>query len=941
MTRSLFVTASAGAGKTFRLTQEVRRHIECDGVFVVAATFTRAAAAEMEKRIHEQIGEGPGTAAEKLALTVRAAKVHFSTIDSLFHQFLATEETVPQIADEHEQALIIAAADERFFRDPRVVEDIENILIAARTLNLPPERLLAALDEGREALAAWKCPETRLDALKATQNRLTARYEELRTQVRVAAETAGGNLRRLVAEPLLAPLSAVDVGKALFVKRSIGELPIAGADRQTPSYAALEGLYPPMRRLVAEHLLNTKRLRSALLKRFSALRTEALAAEKARLGRIFFEDIPQALAALDGPGSSDRPLLMARLYELGFHRTAHLLLDEFQDTSRLQFELLRPLADEILACVGENAEGERSLFLVGDWKQSIYGWRGAAPDHLRSCIAPALSSGQLATEILPCNHRSTPLLIGFFNHLVEALFAGTDRANLQIPPETRKRPYSGLSEIAAIPVPCSSGDAPLYGRLVEAIRQRRAEEGCAWGDLAVLCRTNAHMDQVAASLADAGIPTSGIRGRELLSLREGVALWLALASLFTDHDGRFIPNALKGLEYGEAMAKTLEQLAVRIGTASRPQGFAALAAALSGLAPHFPRVLTEALWDEAQRYFSRPDAGDAGAFTAYLQRMSSLVTVPEGEHADRVKLATIHGTKGIEFRHVFLLWKEAGDRLPEVPDPGDGCPLLLTKAEFGFLAAGPAPEATEIAMKAASARNEKAGETANLLYVAATRAVRSLTILLKADQEGNLKGFGEKLHAAALQPIPETEWTGCGWRRNYGPEECPPCEYGTLLAPDLAGAIATEPGGEELDPALVSAAVEAGIARGLRIHAAIARLAGDHEAFDRSSLTAEESAAVERFLSDPGVRSLLFRPGRVLTEQHVSDTRSFGIVDRLILADDRITLVDFKTGRVGHLAEKYRQQLSRYRIILQGLFGDRPIEAYLMFVDEPQKIVAV
>ena len=98
---------------------------------------------------------------------------------------------------------------------------------------------------------------------------------------------------------------------------------------------------------------------------------------------------------------------------------------------------------------------------------------------------------------------------------------------------------------------------------------------------------------------------------------------------------------------------------------------------------------------------------------------------------------------------------------------------------------------------------------------------------------------------------------------------------------------------------------------------------------------------MERFLSDPKVREILFRPGKVLTEQHLSDTRSFGIVDRLIIAPDRITLIDFKTGRVGHLADKYRLQMIRYRTILQGLFPGRPIEGYLLFVDEPHRIVTV
>jgi ATP-dependent exoDNAse (exonuclease V) beta subunit len=87
------------------------------------------------------------------------------------------------------------------------------------------------------------------------------------------------------------------------------------------------------------------------------------------------------------------------------------------------------------------------------------------------------------------------------------------------------------------------------------------------------------------------------------------------------------------------------------------------------------------------------------------------------------------------------------------------------------------------------------------------------------------------------------------------------------------------------------------------------------------------------------VREILFRPGRVLTEQHISDTRAFGIVDRLRIAPDRITLIDFKTGHVGHLADKYQIQMHRYGSILQGLFPGRTIEGYLLFVDESQRIV--
>jgi ATP-dependent helicase/nuclease subunit A len=144
-----------------------------------------------------------------------------------------------------------------------------------------------------------------------------------------------------------------------------------------------------------------------------------------------------------------------------------------------------------------------------------------------------------------------------------------------------------------------------------------------------------------------------------------------------------------------------------------------------------------------------------------------------------------------------------------------------------------------------------------------------------------------------------------------------------------------------MDAALRSAAIEAGIERGLRIHAILARLTCDRQTIAPDSLAAEEQAVVERFLHEEKVREILFRPGKVLVEQHISDTRAFGIVDRLIIAPDRITLIDFKTGHVGHLADKYRPQMVRYRMILKGLFAGRPVECYLLFVDEPQRIVIV
>ena len=225
--------------------------------------------------------------------------------------------------------------------------------------------------------------------------------------------------------------------------------------------------------------------------------------------------------------------------------------------------------------------------------------------------------------------------------------------------------------------------------------------------------------------------------------------------------------------------------------------------------------------------------------------------------------------------------------------------------------------------------------------MAATRAAQSLTIILRADKEGGLKGFSSLMEQTARKPIPDAERTESGWKRDYGPAEPEPKDYEELAAPELCEGPPAPLDSDDLDPALRSADIEAGIERGLRIHAALAQVTSERPTVPSGILAPEEQEAVNRFLATPGVREILFRPGRFLTEQHISDTHSFGIVDRLIIAPDRLTLVDFKTGRVGHLAEKYKAQMDRYRTILQRLFPERPVECYLMFVDEPQRIVTI
>lgn len=94
----------------------------------------------------------------------------------------------------------------------------------------------------------------------------------------------------------------------------------------------------------------------------------------------------------------------------------HILIDEFQDTNLRQYEILKPLIDEIKSGVGRIAN--RSLFFVGDEKQAIYGFRGCDSRIFRA-ISDEL---HLQTKSLPKNYRSAKNIVEFVNTSFQSHF---------------------------------------------------------------------------------------------------------------------------------------------------------------------------------------------------------------------------------------------------------------------------------------------------------------------------------------------------------------------------------------------------------------------------------------------------------------------------------------------------------------------------------------
>ena len=144
--KSILLKASAGSGKTTRLTDEVFNRIFAGGKFITALTFTRAATAEMRSRIMEKIASKKEMPLlDRLRLIMEAGRVGYSTIDSFFYRLFAASGFAPKLADEKAQ-IELSGEIERLFRDGVMQSGKGNkLIVAAKILRTDIDTLWGSL----------------------------------------------------------------------------------------------------------------------------------------------------------------------------------------------------------------------------------------------------------------------------------------------------------------------------------------------------------------------------------------------------------------------------------------------------------------------------------------------------------------------------------------------------------------------------------------------------------------------------------------------------------------------------------------------------------------------------------------------------------------------------------------------------------------------------
>ncbi len=486
-------------------------------------------------------------------------------------------------------------------------------------------------------------------------------------------------------------------------------------------YAQLNKIFKEYRKIAEKLAVNKALLRELAVASLCELYLEAAEQVKKEKGKILFHDVRRNLLALDEEATGERPKLMSQYFSLGLDRTEHLLIDEFQDTSKGDIQILMPLIDEILSGSGER--GERSFFAVGDWKQMIYGWRGADRDALEEAIGRYITSKIITEDSLAYNYRSTPLLISFFNELVGHLYEGKEKKETQKPPEELES-FDGATEVNLVELEKDgASEASFYPAMVEYLKKKKAEYECAWGDMAVLALTNNHVQKIEAELLKSGIGVAAVKGRQLLSTQEGVAVMLFIAAVLREDETQFIASAADSILWKEIFGEIKDLQTKFAQEYPRPYGLMAVSRAIELLRGKVSANILDIWQDEAQTFFTEGGA-DVDEFLLRMFNTRFNIKVPEAEKSENIKVDTIHGTKGLQFKHVFVFWNEEERGAPFYLE-SEQCHVQFSSPEIKLLEAGNSAQAKEIINNYHENMKRLRRERANVFYVAATRASKN------------------------------------------------------------------------------------------------------------------------------------------------------------------------------------------------------------------------
>lgn len=362
----------------------------------------------------------------------------------------------------------------------------------------------------------------------------------------------------------------------------------------------------------------------------------------------------------------------------------HLLLDEFQDTSVLQFDILQPLIEEIVSGVGVNKEG--SFFFVGDVKQSIYRFRGGTS----ALFYEVADHFNVHVRALEVNYRSCCEIVEFVNRVFEPIM---QRYIAQSSLDAKK---GGFVHVCI-------DDEPLVV-LIKHIHSL-LHAGVNENDIAILCNTNSDAAQAKEVLEGENIPVVSEATSRLILQRSVRTIIEYLRYCYFGHD-IYRRNCMALLGGHDIQRQTILDVQTQC----------------------VDFVLKHAIGDKSALLFIEI-LGQYTDIEAVVFEIDRLETTSPQSDLDGIRIMTVHKSKGLEFEHVIVL-----DKLGQPKSRND---FILYEyrginLEKMFIRTKGREELDDVYQQALQKEQElQKNDQLNALYVALTRAIQSLTIIAK------------------------------------------------------------------------------------------------------------------------------------------------------------------------------------------------------------------
>ena len=899
----LAYSASAGSGKTFALAV---RYVSLlfmgeSPASILAATFTNKAAGEMQERVVRSlryIGEDEAfldavsqqTGMDKEALFAKQPEVlqrflaspsHIVTLDSFFASILrsaslelglepdfVTKEQRPESVRRH----FLEEIDANGMLDAlvRLAMDIEDKRL----------KKIAALMEGFYKVDPL-LPEHRYQPvnLSAIEEKIEACRAALHARVidAGASATAINNFAPAAIKVL--------AKKTVFEKETL--LEHRNYKKYVENDARIDDLFLELKGHIAKWMSAKETIVLHHLFAIYDHYKNALISHAKGSGELTFDDLSYFTYRLLHESVS-REFLYFKIDA----RFKHILLDEFQDTSTLQFLLLKPLIDEIFA--GKGQSELRSFFYVGDTKQSLYRFRGGV-EELFDKIAAHYG---IAIAQMDTNYRSARIVVDQVNRWFEGKMEG------YIPQKSRPQASEGYVEVV---------ESEEIVEDAVALAKRLIGMGVAADDIAFLVSTNKDGQTLQEACERAGIPTL-LKTSSSLNKLPKVAAVVAMAAYL--YDGARIDA---------------EAMLARVGRRLEEEDFSWFHVFMS------PLQVVDRLIRQFGYFDNDPNMlkllnfasgfDDIPTFIEEFER-SNIAIAAHSVHG--VNIMTIHGSKGLEFDYVIVLDKLTrpnSDTDPLIFHYNDDLAIDTILYRMANREHFDATYAKIMEQKARSADKDRM----NVLYVALTRAAEALFVIKKPEksifdpiemvsmQRGVLQVKARSGEATVSDAVPADAVLG-----RYGTQE----------------AVAQEEEGEEerdYDAILFGTALHYGLEMlggfvPQSINDAMTAVRNRYgQQLDADALHRIEER-ITRLVHEPSFIARI-KGAQIRKEQPFVFRGENRQIDLLLEYEDRLCVVDYKSSRKYHF--KHQAQVRAYMEAVSKITG-KPTEGVLVYLLEEE-----